>query len=237
METIIVGTRKSPTFIKATAPRPRTQAEINERIRSRSYADALTAVAWLNDAKGTAAYKRVLMVRRELDELAKMLDALGQQWRAHKATRRRTEGKINEREQETAQLEIFRRRHNDLNRMLTRYTFVPALDYAIPSAAWRFDTVPKLLGGPETEIEDRLFTVLISEASVVAALARLATQRELYKVRLCDQCGERWRVSAREMDRFCSDRCRDAFRASAPGFKERAAERQRLYRQRMKENS
>lgn len=204
-----------------------------------SYADALTAVAWLNDAKGTAAYKRVLIVRRELDELAKMLDALAQKWLARKAPRRGKEKEFIQSELESVQLEVsFRERHNDLNRMLARrYTFVPALDFAIPSAAWRFNTVPKLLGGPETKIKDRIFTLLISEASVVAALARLATQRELYKVRLCDQCSERWRVSAREMDRFCSDRCRDAFRASAPGFKERAAKRQSDYRQRKRQDS
>jgi hypothetical protein len=65
-------------------------------------------------------------------------------------------------------------------------------------------------------------------------LCRLAANRELYKVRLCEMCGERWRVSERKMDRFCCQKCREAFYAQSPEFHERKAKNQRKYRDGLK---
>ena len=231
---MITKRKKRSKFAKATEQRPKTQSEINERIRSLSYSDALTAVEWLNAAKGTAAYKRVIKVHRDLDELANIFDALQQRWQVRKDTRPRTEQEIIKHEQESAQLEIsFRERHNNLNQLLAKYTFVPALDYHIPSATWRFDTVPKVGSGPYVDIKDGAIIVRAMESSVITAMARLTTKRELYKVRLCVQCGERWRVSDRQIDRFCSEACRVAWYQSKN--RRRLADHQAAYRERLKQ--
>jgi len=226
--------KKGAIFIQATAPRPKTQTELKKRIRSVSYSDALQAVEWLNAAKGTPAYRRVLKVRTELYELAIMLDTLGQQWQSRRVKRQLTKQEI-EHEQEGARLEIcFRERHRTLVRTVAKYTSVPFLDFHIPTAAWRFDMVPKLRSGPTTEIEDGNNVVQITESSAIGALLRLATKRELFKVRLCENCGERWRVSERQLDRFCSDECRESFYKKSPKFKDRKARNQQRYRENLK---
>ena len=227
--------KKSAIFIQATAPRPKTQTELKKRIRSVSYSDALMAVEWLNAAKGTPAYRRVLKVRRELDELAKMLDTLGQEWQSRKGKRKLTKEEI-ERVQESARLEIcFRERHRTLIRTVAKYTCVPCLAFYIPTAAWRFDMVPKLRIGPTKEIEDGNNVIQITESSAILALLRLATKRELLKVRLCENCGERWRVSERLLDRFCSDEFRESFYKKSPKFKDRKARNQQRYRENLKQ--
>lgn len=109
--------------------------------------------------------------------------------------------------------EQFRRRHNAFNRPLSRYAFVPALAYRLDAGVWRFNKIPKRTRGRVVKMDDQTGIVRVDETTVVAALARLTARRELFKVRLCEQCRRRWRVSMREMDKFCSDECRASFHA------------------------
>jgi len=62
--------------------------------------------------------------------------------------------------------------------------------------------------------------ILADEAAVATAFCRLATNGELHKVRLCEQCKENWRVSERQIDRFCSRQCRVAADKARTEFKE-----------------
>jgi hypothetical protein len=243
-ETMIVVTNKRKAkFVEALAPRPKTQTEMKRRIRSLSSSDAIVAVEWLNATPRTAAYRRVVAMRAELEELAAVLDSLRQQrqqQRQHwKGKRPKSDAEILENlkdGRDSAALgEQFRLRHNSLNELLARYTHVPALAYSLDSGVWRFGMVPKHPGGPEIKLSDESFDVRVNESSVVGALARLAANRELYKVRLCEQCRHVWRVSLREIDKFCSQKCREAFHAKSPDFHERKAANQRKYREREKE--
>jgi len=237
---MVTGKRK-PGFVEAIAPRPKTQTEWKRRIRSLSHSDSALAVAWLNAARGKPAYRRVLAIRQELEEIGKALDCLRKTRRdAPKLRRGQTGDEILRTSNELMAVgqmqEQFRERHNALNQRLARYTHVPGLAYSLDSGAWRFGMVPKHRRGPEIVIEDQSVSVRVDESTVVAALCRLAASRELHKVRLCEQCGEQWRVSERKIDRFCSPQCREAFYAKSPEFRQRKATNQRNYRDRMKEN-
>ena len=225
-------------FVEALAPRPKTQTEMKRRIRSLSTSDAIVAVEWLNAAPRTAAYRRVIAVRAELEELGAMLASLRQQRRHWKGRRPKSDAEILENlgagRQSVALGEKLRLQHNALNEQLARYTHVPALAYSLDSGVWRFGMVPKHPRGPEIKISDETFDVLVNESSVVAALARLAANRELYKVRLCEQCKQVWRVSLRDIDKFCSQKCRETSYAKSPDYHTRKAANQRDYREGLK---
>jgi hypothetical protein len=215
---------KKLKLISVTDPPSKTRTELKQRIRSQSFSDASVAVAWLNAAQGTVAYRRVLEVRQELEELRAELDRLKQKTGSVVRVR------------DIADLQT---RHERLDLKMARYSFKPELNYSFASGFWGLDMVPKHPRGPQVEMHGQGFAyrprrILVSEPVVVTALARLAVSQELYKVRLCATCLERWRVSERKIDRFCSDKCRDAFHVSSPDYHERKAANQRKYRDNLK---
>jgi hypothetical protein len=224
---------------RLTAPAPKTPAELKQQVRSGRDSDAFLAVEWLNAAKGTAAYRRVLAVRRELEELWTMLDSVREQrqaWKSRKSRLPKSDAEILENLKASTSMatlqEQFRVRHNALNQTIARYAFVPALGYNLDSGFWRFSTIPKHIRGPEITVEnqDTKVRVRVSEVSAVAAIARLASIGELYKTRLCEQCGKRWVFSLRKMDKFCSDDCRKYFHVHSEEGKRKNRERQKAYR-------
>jgi hypothetical protein len=231
-----VTRRRKITFTSAVAPPPKTRTEFKRRGRLLSLSDALIAVDWLNAAKGTAAYRRVVQIRGELEQLSTMLDSLRHQRQEGRARRKgRTTLPSQAEMAEEAQLYTgFRERHNAFNRLLSKYTFVPVMACDLDTGIWRFNPVPKGRRGRVIEVSDGRWTVEVDEAAAVAALARLAANRELYKVRLCEQCHERWFISERRMDRFCSPRCREAWYAESPEYDKRRQDIQRRYRENLR---
>jgi hypothetical protein len=225
-------------FVWGTEPFPKTQNALKSRNRRISYSDAAIAAEWLNANQGTKPYERVLKMRHALDELGQMLRSLhqmrSQDREARKGRKEPLSTKDVERAQQRAELqEQLRVRHNLLNHHLSRYLFVPALAYDINSGIWRLSSVSKPEPLPEViPVSDGSWTLRADENTAVVALARLAANGELYKVRLCQTCEQRWKVSEREIDRFCSPKCRDAFYATQ---REGQAEKQRQYRQRLKD--
>src|ERR1017187_383320 len=196
-------TRSRARFTREGAALP-SQA----RIRSMSAADALMVVEWLNAAKGNAAYRRVLAIRRKLEDLRAMIDSLRQQMQDARARRERLIGRqsplspqeVEESVQRAELRKAFRERHNSLNRDLSRYTFCPVMSYDPSYEVWRYNAIPRKPRGPVIEVTLQGITVQVSAATAAAALARLAAQGELHKVRLCEWCKKRWRVSERECD-------------------------------------
>lgn len=217
-------------FVPFSAPIP----ELKSRNRLLALSDALIAVEWLNALKGTESYRRVLAVRQKLEELGAMLDILTKQKRAARTRRPHTRQEIADDHSELAKwaemLGQFRKRHNTLNRILARYAFVPALAYSLETGVWRFNAIPKSTRGRVVKLDDQIGIIRVGEAAAVAALARLAARRELCKVRLCEECRQRWRVSLREMDRFCKDECRISFHVHSEEGKRRHRKAQRDYR-------
>lgn len=231
---IALASSSQTRFVPFSAPAPKTRAQVKSRNRLLSRSEASIAVEWLNAAKGTAAYRRVRAVRQELEELGAMLDSLRRQRLAAKAKRRQTQqemlGDLAELGKWAGMQEQFRQRHNAFNQLLSRYTFVPALAYNLDAGLWYFNTVPKRTRGPVVKFDDQTVIVRASESTVVAALARLAAKRELSKVRLCEACQERWRVSLRGIDKFCRPECRIRFHVHSEEGKRRHREAQNRYR-------
>jgi len=237
--TIMVTRRRETQFIETVAPSPKTQTELRRRVRSLSYSDATLAVEWLNATIGKPAYRRVLAVRQKLADLSAALETLSDHNQSLRGKRPQTIKEFmndNEVVRIANLQERFRKDHNALNEQLARYIHIPALAYDLDAGIWRFGMVPKRQRlGPEIVIEDQSLRIRVNESSVVTALARLAANRELYKVRMCPQCKKRWRVSEREIDRFCGQKCREAYHITSAEYLDKKAANQREYRRREKE--
>lgn len=219
-------------FVEALSPTPKTRAELKKRKQLLTRSDASIVVEWLNAAKGTPAYRRVLNVRRELENIGNALSDLRLRLvEVVKATRR---GPLKMDEVNRLR-ERFRKRHNALNRLLARYVHVPALAYSIETSVWRFGMVPRRHSGSVVKIDDGGLLVRVSETSVIAALARLAVNREVYKVRLCENCDQNWVFARRKIDRFCCDDCRVSFHVHSEEGKRSHRNAQAKYRKQLRE--
>lgn len=235
---VIMVTRLKAEFMEAIEPRPKTPTQFEHRLRSLALTDALIAVEWLNAAKGTSARVRVLQIRDDLEQLGGMLDSLHRQRREGRAKRKGKTTLSEADQKEAAQYgELytqFREGHNKLNEDLSAYSFCPVMVHDVAAGVWRYNAVPRKSRGLQIEITHQGVTVQVNEATVVAALARLAANGEFHKVRLCEQCKEKWRISEREIDRFCSARCRDESYHTRPKFKKLRRKIQKDYRDREK---
>ena len=96
------------------------------------------------------------------------------------------------------------------------------------------DSIPSRWTKHTINVSDGRVSVQVNEAAAIAALARLAANHELYKIRLCQECGKRWLISKRTIDRFCGDECRDKSYASSHDLTDRKAVNQQTYRDRLK---
>lgn len=220
-------------FSKVTAWPAKTQTQWKHRdIQSPSFLDAAITIEWLNASRGTAAYRRVLAVRAELEALRAELDEPFQaiEWEtAKRPTAQSAEYLRNQKK--------FMRRHHQLNLLLEKYAFKNVMVYNLASRDWWLISIPKNPRGPQITIEKEirgLPKIWATEASVVVALARLAARHELEKVHLCKNCRERWHVALRGIDQFCSTECREYFHVHSDEYRERKKKLQRDYRERLK---
>jgi hypothetical protein len=166
-------------------------------------------VQWLNASIATAAHDRVVLIRRELEELGNWPSRKGEQDWFHRVNR--------------------------LNKALAKYTFHPHATYLLLSRTKEFgmrsadhtELVKLQIGGK--------FFGYVSEALAVLALVRLANMGDLKKVRQCAMCRNRWCLAAKRNYRFCSAQCRESFYIKSPKYSSRKAASQRAYRARLKQ--
>lgn len=90
--------------------------------------------------------------------------------------------------------------------------------------------------GFKCKVSDGDITVNVRESDVVAALARLASHRNLKSVRLCENCKERWLAAERNIDKFCSKECRTHFHVHSAEYRGKKRQIQRDYRAQLKRN-
>jgi hypothetical protein len=228
-----MGTHKLK-LLSVTDPPATTRTESKQRIRSQAYCDAVMAVEWLNASRGTAAYRRVLAVRTELEELQAEIDQLLRV----SGTPREGRGPI----VKVAPLTELLAHHKKFDRRLAKYSFKPELNFSLATHIWGLDMVPKHPRGRQVVVRGQGFARLgfahierrvpVSEPAVIVALARLATKRELAKVHLCVTCKKRWHVALRRIDKFCSAECREYFHVHSDEYRARKRESQREYRDR-----
>ena len=226
-------TRLKPKFTEAKAM-PRLP---KARIRSLALTDALMVVEWLNAdvTQGTAERLEVLRLRDEFEALGAMLQSLHQQCTHARKGRQfpPTREEIEQILRYSKEYNLFRERHNKFTKALTAYPFCPSMTPDILSGNWYYNTVPTDAPGPEITITLEGISSSVNAAAVVMALARLAGNKELHKLRLCEECKKNWRVSERDIDRFCSSRCRELWHKAQPDFKERRKKIQKNYRDRL----
>lgn len=219
-------------FTKVTGSR-KTETQWKQRdIQSPSFMDAALTVEWLNATKGTAAYRRVLALRAELEALRAELDKPFQplQW----ATANRV-AKVSV--EDARSLNRFTERHRQLNLLLGRYNFKPTMAYNLSSRRWWIAMLPGKSRGPQIEIKNEIQfpQIRVTEPWVAVALARLAASHELGKVHLCTNCRERWLVAWRAIDQFCGKKCREHFHTHSDSYRERKRKSQQEYRRRLDE--
>jgi len=226
-------THKSSRTAADSQPVPRLSLPSAWEARQLGLGDADTVVKWLNASKGTASYERVVLIRRELEELpSEFATHAGAYLHVSGEVVRFGEARGGNWPKEKLQVQRqLHDRHYALNEALEKYVFRPRATYVMARRAWIFGMVPdenkrwfQMHVGNET----------ISEADAVISLVRLAESGDLGKVRLCEMCKERWRVAAKRNYRFCSDQCREAFYAKAPDYHSRKAANQRRYREALK---
>ena len=174
--------------------------------RSAALSDAQIAAAWLNAAKGTAAYKRVVALRAHLDHLDALLS---DRIRGHA----KNEWYI---QQEAA------------NQLLARYSFSPRVTRS-PEGQRQYHAALRRLSGPSVNVTDGSTTVVISEPLAAAALARLYANTELWHVHLCQHCASQWKARVRRMDLFCSRECQLQAYSASSEYRERHARSQKTH--------
>jgi hypothetical protein len=228
-----MGTRRVRLTSITALPR-KTQTQWKQRdIRSPGFMDAALTVEWLNACKGTVAYRRVLALRTELETLRAEFDKPfpGIEWETAK---RPTEKSANDLQRQNEYIE----RHRQLNLLLAKYSFKTEIAYNFSAHRWWLTVIPKNSRGPQIEIENEaeFFKIRVTEPWVVAALTRLATNRDLSSVHLCKNCQERWHVSLRSIDQFCRKECREHFHTHSDAYRERKRQAQKDYRKNIREN-
>jgi hypothetical protein len=204
--------------------------------------DAHVAVLVLNASHGFAAHERLVAIRMELEnlrtgtvELKRIEREIFKEMRPQGADgpgRAGTQQHIELAAQYKSVFENLNTLHIALNDRLARYAFRPCVSYTINSDDWRFGLVPD---SNRRFFQTKVGQFTVTESDAVMSLVRLDASGELNKVKLCRQCKMVWRVSLREIDRFCGDVCREAFYANSPNYHERKAANQRKYREGLKQ--
>ena len=197
--------------------------------QNRKPGDEDIAVAWLNAAHSTPAYRRVKTIYLAL---AKLRDA----HRNYQHEVAKQDARITARREPTGynfQLEFKRlsAEHQALNKALARYHLTPQVQYWVGTAEWSYPMVSRPTRGDfALPIGEPAHGLTVNEGSAVSFLLKLAENDNLSRVRLCEQCQQKWRTSYRQIDRFCSDSCRLKFNAATPEAKRRHVEAQQKHR-------
>lgn len=201
--------------------------------------DDLTLVGWLNAAKGSNSYKRVVHILeliRKKEESHRNIVAKRAHIHVGKGKRPR---------------EHFRLWRADdildaeLHRALTRYTFGIRLAGFIYGGwllnlycPWQKDdfgwkTLYSYRAEPgQTILQAPSYTVC--EGDAVLAALRLAERSLLNRVRLCERCSVNWIFAKHKNYKFCGTECRETYYTSTPEYRESKKRQMREYRDRQR---
>jgi hypothetical protein len=231
-----MGTKEPVT--KKTEPRPIIESHgLSGPLSGEN--DGAVLAGWLNEAKGSAAYTRVVELLRLIEENTKT----NNEARAAGAYR------------PSAQVELSRRfhrqgeaLHSQLTRSLARYEYRAGLALGILDTSWRLNifATKKQKGdfawqnSQNPTRTPKGTTVLLPtptavwEADVVLAALRLAEQGLLKQVRLCAMCSQKWMFAHHVNYRFCGEECREKYFRDTDEYREKKAKQMRNYRARLK---
>lgn len=222
---------------KKKSPRPIAESHSTRGALS-AEPDELTLPGWLNAAKGSSSYRRVVRILeliRDKEESRRNIIARKAYIHAGKGRRPR---------------EHFRlwRADNilgaELQRGLNRYEFSIRLTGFILGSPWLlnlycsrqkddfgWETLYAHRPKPgETIIQAPTYTVY--EGDAVLAALRLAERSLLNRVRLCERCSAKWIFAKHRNYKFCGTECRETYYASTPEYRESKKRQMREYRDR-----
>ena len=123
-----------------------------------------------------------------------------------------------------------RKQHSLVNKMLARYSLKPqVLDWIGGGLSHNLFS-RHTRGDFSLSFDDPRGRLLITEGTVISSLLEIAKTGNMWRVRLCEYCKQRWRVSQRPRDRFHEDKCRIAFYNSRPEARKKHVVSQQKYR-------
>jgi hypothetical protein len=203
--------------------------------------DELTLPGWLNAAKGTTSYKRVVHILeliRNTEQSAR--DTVSKGAHVHVGPR----GSKPPREK-IRLMRATSKVHDELQRALGRYKFNIRFTHAL-LGGWMFNMYCPQQGddfgwgtryayraSPGTTIL-RAPTYSVFEGDAVLAAGRLAERRLLSRVRLCVTCSEKWLFAKHSNYRFCSPKCRETYYMKTDEYRQKKARQMRESRDRQR---
>jgi hypothetical protein len=203
--------------------------------------DELTLPGWLNAAKGTSSYKRVvhiLELMRNTEQSAQdvvsrgahvHVGPQGSKWPSEKIRLMRAASKV----------------HEELERTLRRYRFNIRFTHSL-MGHWMFNMYcPRQRNdfGLETRCAYRASpgttivtvpTYVVFEGDAVLAAGRLAERGILSRVRLCATCSDKWLFAKHRNYRFCSPECRERYYTETDEYRQKKARQMRECRDRQR---
>jgi hypothetical protein len=202
--------------------------------------DELTLPGWLNAAKDSNSYNRVVHIL----ELIRDNEESRQNILAKRAYVHTGKGK--------RPREHFRLWRADgilgaeLQRALKRYTFSIRLSAFLFGTPWLlnlycprqkddfgWETLYSYRAEPgQVIIQAPSYTVC--EGDAVLAALRLAERSLLGRVRLCERCSVKWIFAKHKNYKFCGPECREAYYTSTPEYRESKKRQMREYRDRQR---
>jgi hypothetical protein len=200
--------------------------------------DELTLPGWLNAARGSNSYNRVVHIL----ELIGASEESRQNIIARRAFIHTGKGK---RPREHFKLwRVDSKLGAKLHRSLNRYTFSIRLTGLLFGSPWLLNLYcPRQKDdfgwetlyayrprAGETIIQAPTYTVC--EGDAVLAALRLAERSLLNRVRLCERCSVNWIFAKHKNYKFCGTECREAYYASTPEYRESKKRQMREYRDR-----
>lgn len=194
---------------------------------------------WLNAAKETVSYRRVINILNLIDQTEESTkDALARGAYTHVFRRGALRWLPREKRRlQRAAAEV----HAELDRNLRRYLFhvrltKPVFDRWLFNMycprqkndfCWETSLCPKATEG-QTLIQAPTYRVF--EGDAVMAAVRLTERSLLNRVRLCATCSERWFFAKHSNYKFCSPTCREKYYMRTDEYRERKAIQMRTYR-------
>jgi len=199
--------------------------------------DELSLPAWLNAAKGSSSYKRVVHIIELIRENEESIrNILAKKAHIH----------VGPKERPREHFSLWRADrilHTELQRTLKRYTFSIRLTGSL-YGGWLvnlycprqkddfgWETSPSYRPEPgKTIIQAASYTVC--EGDAVLAALRLAERSLLNRVRLCERCSVKWIFAKHKNYKFCGTECRETYYTSTPEYRESKKRQMREYRDR-----
>jgi hypothetical protein len=200
--------------------------------------DEFTLPGWLNAAKGSTSYKRVVRIIelvRENEEGVRNIVSEG----AHIHSGNQKWPREHVRLWHAANI-----LDAELQRALKRYTFTIRLTGFIFGSPWLLNMYcPRQKDDFEWETPyayrtkpgEKLIqapTYTVCEGDAVLAALRLAERRLLNRIRLCEQCSLRWIFAKHKNYKFCETKCRETYYTSTLEYRESKKRQMREYRDR-----